>query len=198
MSEIRGWAGDIWISGSAFQWALSIGVFYPTFFTIDQSPQLAIDCKGAKRAILATCCDPSVFEELKGGKIEVFDLVGSGPNANHWATTVTAAPKIALDMGYRDITFFGCDSSFISVGGTHAYSTAPVNDALIVRCGGQDFITRPSFVMQAEFMKDIFRFAPKVFKLRGDGLLAAMVVTPEYDVTHAVPALADRILMSKP
>lgn len=192
MMDLRCWPGDMWVSGSAFQWAKSLGVVYPTFFTIDQSTQLAVDGRGAKRAILATCCDAVVFEELKDAKVEVFDLIESGPNANHWATTVTAAPKIALDMGYRDITFYGCDSSFR--GGTHAYATDPVNDALIVRCCGQDFITRPSFVMQAEFLKDIFRIAPKVFKLRGDGLLAAMVRNPEYDTTHAVYALANRIL----
>lgn len=198
-SELRGWAGDMWISGSAFQWALSIGIVRPTFFTIDQSPQLAIDGKGATKAILATCCDASVFEALKSAKIEVFDLIETGPNANHWATTITAAPKISLDMGYRDITFYGCDSSFRGDtksfrGNTHAYATDSVSDALIVRCNGQDFITRPSFLMQADFLKDFFRIAPQVFKLRGDGLLAAMVQDPEHDVTHALHEFANRIL----
>lgn len=202
-AEIRDFPGDVWASGSAFQWVLSVrrtGIMVtPTFFTIDQSPELAIDGRGATKAILATCCDPAVFDMLAAARIEVFDLVEGGPNANHWATTVTAAPKISLDMGYRDITFYGCDSSFMGdeesfSRGTHAYTTAPVKDALIVRCGGKDFITRPSFVMQAEFMAGIIRIAPGVFKLRGGGLLAAMVETHEYDTTHAVQEVADRIL----
>ena len=199
VDELRAWVGDMWVSGSAFQWALSVGLANPTFFTIDQSPQLAVDGKGARKAILATCCDPSVFEELKHSDIEVFDLITSGLNANHWATTVTAAPKISLDMGYRDISFFGCDSSFRGdaesfKNNTHAYVTDLVNDALIVRCGGRDFITRPSFLMQADFLKDFFRIAPQVFRLRCDGLLASMVEDPEHDVTHAVHEVAKRIM----
>lgn len=191
MTELRGWAGDMWVSGSAFQWVLSIGIVNPTFFTIDQSPHLAIDGKNAKKAILATCCDPCVFDSLKDAKIEVFDLIESLPKVNHWSTTVTAAPRIAIEMGYRDITFYGCDSSFRE--NTHAYVTDKVDDAIIVKCGGHDFITRPSFLMQAEFMAQLLTKAPNVYKMKGDGLLEQML-RHDYDITHATNELAARIL----
>lgn len=198
-TELRGWAGDVWVSGSAFPWALSIGLVRPTFFTIDQSPQLAIDGKGATKAILATCCNKATFDELKSAKVEIFDLVGAGPDANHWATTVTAAPHLAMRMGYKDVTFYGCDSSFR--GGvidflrrTHAYPTDQVGDAIIVECGGKSFITRPSFVMQAEFMSQVLRLLPNVFKVRGDGLLSEMVRNPEYETTHATHSIASQLM----
>jgi hypothetical protein len=135
---------------------------------------------------------------MAGAKVEVFDLVGDGPDANHWATTVTAAPHLALKMGYRDVTFYGCDSSFRGtqqdyLAQTHAYSTDRVRDAVIVECGGESFITRPCFVMQAEFMSTAIRMAPHVFKLRGDGFLPALVRKPEYDVTHAINSVAQQL-----
>mgnify|MGYP003394737530 CR=1 FL=1 len=191
VDELRAFKGDIWTSGSAFPYVTSLGI-ESTFFTIDQSPQLAIDGKGAKKAILATCCDPSVFKELATAHIEVFDLRSSGPEANHNATTITAAPRISIDMGYRDITFYGCDSSFRE--GSHAYDTDEIGDMVKVVCCGKEFITRPSFMMQGEFMAEIFRMAPNVFKLRGDGLMEKMIINPECDVTHAAPHLAEQLL----
>lgn len=194
VDELRAFKGDIWTSGSAFPYITSLGI-ESTFFTIDQSPQLAIDGRGAKKAILATCCDPSVFKELATAQIEVFDLCSSGPGANHNATTITAAPRVSIDMGYRDVTFYGCDSSFRV--GSHAYDTTPIGDMVKVTCLGVEFVTRPSFIMQAEFMAEIFRMAPCIFKLRGDGLIEKMIIDSEIDVTAAVPHLADQLLKRK-
>lgn len=189
--ELKTWDGDIWASGSAFQLAKSINAKC-TFFTIDQSTDLAKDGAGATKAILATCCDPSVFEMLKDAEIEIFDLFSEGLKANHHATTITAAPKVGLDMGYRDITFFGCEGSFRET--THAYDTTKIDDMLIVKCNGTNFVSRPSFLLQCEFMARVIQMAPHVFKLRGDGLLSAMVQDFDYDITHAQPELARRIL----
>lgn len=191
VDELRGWAGDMWVSGSAFQWVKSLGVVNPTFFTIDQHPRLAADGVGAKKAILATCCDPLVFHELRDAKVEVFDLVHGGEGANHWATTVTAAPKIALDMGYTDITFYGCDSSYRNR--THAYYDEPVIGMLRVSSNGESFLTNPGFLLQAEFLCKVIGQFPTVFKMRGDGLLAAMVKSQDHDITHGERSLAERI-----
>lgn len=196
IEEIRTYK-DVWVSGSAFPLIHSLGID-ATFFTIDQVPEMVKECQGAKKAILATCCDPIVFDYLKDADVQVFDLHHSGPNANHHATTVTAAPKIAIDMGYTDITFYGCDSSYRKT--THAYR-APFyedhKDALRVECNGKSFLTNPGFLMQAEFMCQIIRMCPQVYKLRGDGLLAEMVINPDYDITHGAPYIAEQILKSQ-
>ncbi len=192
IGTLRGWPGDIWASGSCFPWCLANGID-ATFFTIDQHPSLVNDCKGAKRAILATACDPGVFAELKDADIQVFDLVHSGEHANHAATSVTACMKIALDMGYREIHFFGCDSSIN--GSTHAYYNDKV-DPFTLLLERQSFNTWASMLMQAEFMAIVMRAAPNVYVNRSKGLLEAMVKAKDplgYDITHITHALADKL-----
>lgn len=190
IDELKAWEGDIWVSGSAHQWALANGLDC-WFFTIDQCPTLAQDAKGAKRAILATCCDPSVFDELYDVSVEVFDLIPDGPTANHHCTTVTAGPMAGLMMGYKDFTFFGCDSSFREQ--THAYHDYPVKDMLRVDCNNESYVTSPSMLLQAEFLSGVIRMAPQIFKTCGDGLLQAMIASQDYDITHGAPDLVARI-----
>lgn len=193
IDELKAWPGDIWISGSAFQWCRQNGI-EGTFFTIDQHPLLAENCKGATKAILATCVAPEVFEELKGAEVEIFDLHHGGEKANHHATSVTACPKVALDMGYREIHFFGCDSSMN--GKTHAYYDESVQYPLKVEIEGKVFDTWPSMLVQAEFMSAVLRVSNVAFKNRSEGLLKAMVEAEDpmsYDITHISPDLATKL-----
>ncbi len=113
---------------------------------------------------------------------------------NHNATTVTAAPWCAPTMGYSDVTFFGCEGSYREQ--THAYYDEPVTDLLNVFCSGRFFDTNPGFLMQSIFMAECIRAFPRVFKLRGDGLLAAMVEKPAYYVQSCHPGLARRVINS--
>jgi hypothetical protein len=155
IDELRQWPGDLWIVGSAFPWALANGI-EGTFFNIDQHPSVAKDCVGAKKAILATCTDPSVFAALNG-EVEVFDVEN-----NHYATSLTATPH-----AYR-----------------HEYWEGRGSDTIRVVCNGGAFLTNPSFLMQAEFMAEVVRLAPQLFHIHCDGLLAAMVQNSDYDITH--------------
>jgi hypothetical protein len=179
IEELRQWPGDLWIVGSAFPWALANGI-EGTFFNIDQHPSVAKDCVGAKKAILATCTDPSVFAALNG-EVEVFDVEN-----NHYATSLTATPFLAPMMGYTEIHFYGCESSYRDT--THAYRheywEGRGSDTIRVVCNGGAFLTNPSFLMQAEFMAEVVRLAPQLFHIHCDGLLAAMVQNSDYDITH--------------
>jgi len=193
IEELKNWKGDIWSSGSAYPWTIANGI-NATFLTIDQCPTLAQDGKGAKKAILATCCDPSVFEMLKDAEIEVFDLQHEGEDANHGPTSVSAVPKIALLMGYKEIHFFGCDSSYAKQ--THAYHDWPVQYRMIVECNGDTFETGAGMLMQAEFMSVLMRQCPDVFVNRSGGLLKALVEAPsilDYDITHGSPDLCEKL-----
>ncbi len=197
LAELKAWPGDMWVSGSAFPWALEHGL-RASFFTIDQHTDLAAQGKGAKHAILASCCDPLTFDTLlaDGCAIEVFDLVHDTPETtNHNATTITAAPWVAPTMGYSDVTFFGCDSSYRGEQ-THAYPDEYDHDVLTVFCNGGFFDTNPGMLMQAIFMEVVIRRFPSVFKVRGDGLLAAMVEKPAYFVQSCRPRLARKVLNS--
>ncbi len=192
IDELRAWDGDIWASGSSFPWTLKNGID-ATFFTIDQHPSLANDCRGAKRAVIATCCDPGVFDELAQAKVETFDLVHEGDGCNHFATSVTSTLKVGIDAGYREIHFFGCDSSIR--GQTHAYYNEEV-DQLVVEIDGQSFTTWASMLLQAEFMATVIKLGGKVFKNRSTGLLEAMVASEnplDYDITVISRNLAQKI-----
>lgn len=189
--EIKAFKGDVWGVGTAFPMAQSLRP-EATFFSIDQRPEGVSDCAGAKSAILATCCDASLFDALSSVPVMAFDLVASGPDANHHDTSVTAIPRIALDMGYTDVTFYGCDSSFRD--STHAYDPHyQVQDEIVVICNGKAFCTEPGFLMQAEFMARVIRLFPNVFKLRGDGLLPDMVKDLDYDIVVVSNSIAERM-----
>lgn len=184
LRELQEWPGDIWVSGSAYPWSRENGID-GTFFSIDQSPQMGKACANAGRAVVATCCDPSVFEALKNAEVEVFDIQHEGSDANHGATSITAVPKIALLMGYSEVHFFGCDSSFTEV--SHAYYDEAQQYQMIVACDGKEYETSAAMLMQAEFMSIVIRACPKVFKNRSDGLLRAMTEAAgelDYEITH--------------
>jgi hypothetical protein len=68
---------------------------------------------------------------------------------------------------------------------------------LKVRSGGQDFITGIEFLMQAEFMSELIRAAPQVYKNRSGGLLAAMVRTGDYDVLEVSEEVQKAIIWEK-
>lgn len=174
VDELRAWQGDIWIACGAFPWCLEQGI-EGTFFNVDPQPAAAEYARGAKRALVSADNDPAVFETLSSAEVEVFDL----PEGTV-ATTVTAAPILALSIGHPSVSFFGCDSSY--VGQTHAYADIPYPSWLAVRCGGETYETSLPLLAQAEVLSEGMRLAPDHLICRSGGLLAALVADPEYDV----------------
>ena len=187
VETLRNWRGDVWACGSPYLWCVRNGID-ATYFNIDPGAPFegqVLVSHGA-RAILSTTVNPAVFASCKS--VEVFDLSRLGDN--HGVTTATAAPHLALSMGYTDISIFGCESCYAE-GESHAYDThKDVSDHLRMRivCNGEAFITIPSLFMQAELLSKIIRLSP-VFKERSGGLLRAMVEDDDYDCTHATRAL---------
>lgn len=178
VDEVRAFKGDKWIIGSSFRFWREQGVD-GRFFSVHPSPAALDNIEGVTKALLATVTDPQVFERLKGADIEIFDLVRGGV-VTHATTTATVAPCLAVELGYRQIALYGCDSSYH--GSTHAYMN--VNDPYLmrVRCGDKEFLTGAEFLMQAEFLAEVIRMAPHVFLNCSGGLLAALVEQPNYDV----------------
>lgn len=183
LEEIRAFKGDKWIIGSSFRWWYANGID-GTFFSVHPSRNALDNIRGVKRALLATVTDPSVISQLQdaGADIELFESTLAG------STTATAAPWLAVNAGYRDVTFYGCDSNYTD--STHFYMDAPDPYLMRVRCNGQEFLTGAEFVMQAEMLAAVIRACPNTFKERSGGLLAAMVADPEVDTTHISKTLA--------
>jgi hypothetical protein len=188
IDELRAWDGDIWAINGAHQWLRSHGID-STFFSIDALPAVAKSCEGARRAVLATCCDPSVFNSLSDAEVSAVKI---GPDFECGATSATTAPTIACEMGCREMSFFGCESNYGL--NTHVYCGAAQHGSMIlVRCNGEEFLTAPPYFLQAEMLAAIIRAAPAVFKDKSGGLLSAMVADPDYDITAASQSVHDAL-----
>ena len=91
------------------------------------------------RAILATQCDPAVFALLRYADVTIYDASGAGKYRGSCAAV--AAPSLAFAMGYREVTFFGCEGSYASC--SHAYRHEDLAEQMMVLCGGAEYRTRP-------------------------------------------------------
>ena len=206
MEELRNWPGDIWACGSVFQWLQTLGI-QSTVFCVDPQPCLAQMVVGARRALLASNCDPSAFDvlEASGAHVETFDLVNKDVGIHHGPTTASAAFDLSVKMGYLNVSFFGFDSSYSeeeiedkpetyrTVCRTHAFKTEPEPCMVRIVANGKAYLTSAEFFMQAQWMAQLFTELPSVFKNRSGGLLAALIADPDYDCTHVSPKLAEGI-----
>jgi hypothetical protein len=165
-------------------------VFYSAHYSSAAVPNV----QGVTRAIVACQTHPDVIQELlKTAEVELFDLVDDG--GNRGSTSVTCVPMLALRMGYREIYLYGCDSSYGDRSHVNFHNHDPY--LLKVRSDGHDFLTGVEFLTQAEFMSELIRAAPQVYKNRSGGLLAAMVRTGDYDVLEVSEEVQKAIIWEK-
>lgn len=183
VAVLRKWSGDIWAVNGAFHWCQERGID-ATFFSCDSNPDLDKLATGASRAILATICDPAVFAVLSGAYVRIFDT-GKIAGIHTGPTSATSCPALGIHAGYKEITFFGCESSYSS-GRTHAYhDDAPNPWTMTVQCNGNAFETEAEYHMQAIYLSQFLRCAPHVFKEMSGGLLRAMSFDENSEVITA-------------
>ena len=185
--ELKSFDGDRWIVAGAFNWCKENGI-KGKFFSIDPQAFVADLAKNAEEAVLSSCTAPEVFDMLKDADVQIFDLV-DGEDINHGPSTVTAAFFQAVNAGYKEVIFYGCDSSYPENSTSHLYEDAKHPYQLTVKCNGHTFNTEALLLLQAEYMATMIRLAPHVFKEKSDGLLRAMVQDMDYDITHATQEL---------
>lgn len=188
IETLRNWRGDIWAVNGTYQWCRKHGIA-AAFYSADATPDVAELAQGAKRAILADVCDPSVFAACPNA--EVFSFTARTPGPTSTTTTLT----VGIDAGFTEITYFGSESSY--EGRTHAYQDLPVPHLLKVKCGPDEYLTEPEFLVQAEVIAAAIRAAPHVFKEQSGGFLSAMVEHGEYDAIAASLAFHQSIILHK-
>lgn len=189
VDEIRSFDGDVWAINGAFKWCQERGI-EARFYSADPTALIAGDCIGAKSAMLCMATDPSVFEELKDADVEAVGIVGP-ENMLVGPTSACCAPLIAVNRGYTEISFFGCESSFGA--STHAYGNFNLENLMRVACNGREFLTTPDMMMQVENLGAQIRAFPKLLKDRSGGLLSAYIESPEIDVLAAAPSLYEAV-----
>lgn len=174
---------DIWAINGMWKWLKDNGV-NSTFLAIDPHPIVNQWIQGCEKALLANVCDPMVFETMQGKDVTVFEI-GEG-QIRSGSSTATCCPDLAFKMGYRSVTFYGCESCYVP-NGSHAYMHEPREEELLVECGGGFYLTAPDFYMQAGELSDCIKAIPEYLREESGGLLRAMI---END-THAIRWVSD-------
>ncbi|HYF54043.1 MAG TPA: hypothetical protein VEA41_07280 [Salinarimonas sp.] len=189
LEQLLNWPGDIWAINGAWDVLRANGI-KSTFFAIDPLPVIAkFAVSGPSDAILATRCDPAVFDAMKG-RVRVVDLDDPTTKFAGGTTAATWAPYIGLRAGHKRIAFFGCEGSFPPDASTHAGWSDGLYELIVVSCDGKEFGTQPSLLVQAEMLADMVAWAPHVFEDRSGGLLSALINDPDYEVTGVCQELA--------
>lgn len=167
---------DVWAINGAWKWCQTMGV-KATLFTIDP-----VFTEPADKAILADICDPVLAGNCTEVSVVKLDGIARG------STSATAVPHIAINLGYREVHFFGCEGSF----GERTHTFKDIGGSrLLVEVGGMEFLTNPQMLMQCEVLAEMIRMAPHVFISHCGGLLEAMVADPDYDCLAGSQAIHD-------
>lgn len=177
----RAWDGEVWALNGAWRW---LGWPEAVFFSGDWDPSVADIARGAGRAILCSTCDPSVFDVVE--QVEMF-----GPDDPVVGTSGCAATVLAMLAGWPEIVLFGCECSFPENSRTHIYGdTGEEDNIILVRHGGQNFMTLPYLLWQASTLGPIIRQSGGRVHERSGGLLRSMVEhDEEYEVLAGTPSL---------
>lgn len=188
LGELRAFDGEVWAINGAWKWLRGQGVD-AVFFSVDQNPVVADMARGARKAVLAMCCAPDVFDTIPNIEAALIGGLNGTPTG---PTTATAAAFLAITKGHTQITYYGCESSYLN-GKHHAYNDVNPGELIKVVCGGEEFLTKPGMMMQAEHLGAQIRAAGGVLKERSGGLLAAYIRDPNIDVIAGSRSLWDRV-----
>jgi hypothetical protein len=176
VDELRAWDGEIWAINGAFDWCKERGI-HATFFTLDASIELATIAAGATKAVLADWCPTDVVGAVNG-PVQLVRVEGTPLGCS----SAASAPMLAAIAGYPSLTMFGVESSFRGEQ-EHVYQwQLAVPSRALVECGGREYLTSPSLIMQAEYLADIARKVGGYVMVKGDGFLPALIEHGDYEV----------------
>jgi hypothetical protein len=198
VDEIRSFT-DVWAINGASQWLRERGI-ENTFIAVDPHHIVAKWAPGAKKAILCTRIDPSVFEILEDADVRLFSLMQDTEDGGIqcFSSTASLAFDLGTDLGYRKAVFFGCEGSFPgNVSGdnredfTHAYPepSEKREERMVVECGGVEYLTAPDFYVQSDEISKMVRMFPQHFSERSGGLLRAMIENDDHDIVKVSRAM---------
>jgi hypothetical protein len=177
LDTLRDWDGPIWAINQSFMWLKGHGI-KSTFLTADPRPQPWLKGEKGDNALVAMHGDPSIFQALEPANVRTYRLAADEVHCG--CTTATAAPFLAVLLGHRSVSFFGCDSSYEGEG--YVFDRALPSDLINVRCGDQVHITKPEFLMQADALAGLCRELPQFHINKSAGLLAALIADPDRKV----------------
>lgn len=187
--ELRAFDGDIWAINGAVTWLADQGIeatLFSACMPSDWSNLPAGAFSRVRRAVVSWSSSWALHRLLPD---ECDVILAKVEKAG--TTSVTAVPMVAIEMGYRQIVFYGCESSFASR--SHIDREEKQLSAMIVECNGQRFETNPQMLMQSFELGSIINGCPGVMSEKSGGLLRARMADKEYDVVSLSDEMTERL-----
>lgn len=188
VSILRNWPGDLWSINKTGDWLHTRNV-QSVLYSVDASEKINEMCDPASvtGAIFSSWCAPNIVQRYPNACVfHMHPIVENGIKGG--STSAVSAPLLALQMGYQNICFFGCESSYITV--DHVDRHEAHNNDIIVRANNKFFRTQPPLYIQAQELSRIIKQFPQVFCEHSGGLLRAMIADDNWEVVHVSDALA--------
>lgn len=190
LPDLLTWDGDIWAVNGAASWLASNGIC-ATMVTVDPQKFVAGSFDGVESAIFASCADPEAFSAMHG-RVEKFDLCEHADNGVvGGCTTASRIPALAIGLGFKEVTFFGCEGSF--VGSDHLNFNTGNDGQLIVKAGDFEYKTMPEWILQCQSLAHLIAEWPEIFKERCGGLLRGMLNDPNWSVVAVSATIKEQI-----
>lgn len=218
--ELANWPGHIWGVNQSAQWMMQFEPRCPVLmFTVDPDPRMASMADGVSHALLGGSCHPELFAKFKKENVRYFltrSPKGAGPIEPpspeakskveiFGSASVTRALMPAAMLGYRDITYFGCegsiDESTLESNATRSdyalgYRTHDNMRMMIIKAGGKEYLTTVDYYITTVTLASQLtaKLAVKL-KEKSGGLLRAMVEYPDsWECVAVSTALRDKAM----
>lgn len=180
--------GDVWACNGAHNWLIEKGVIPKFGFFWDAAEVVAkfVNPHPDVTYLVASRCHEEVFKKLEGFDVYVWHAMGDPniediliehkrmePMLGHGTAAVTASLMLAPSMGYRKVSLFGADSSFVGEH-THAKESVVTETKLEIWVAGEKFKSTSWLAGQVEDFKKLaplLRDAGVSIELHGGGLL---------------------------
>lgn len=191
LSTIKKLDADIWGINRAPHFLAKHGI-RSTMISVDalNDPSQFAEPEVCDGAIFSSWCDPAIVSRYDARIVHMEPLV---PGGIHGAvTTAASVPLIALAMGYTDVTFFGCEGSFVD--SDHAFEHVGEPHQLIIDANGAKYRTYPEFLMQCQELGAVLKQFPTVFKEASGGLLRAMLEDDNWSIDAVSTPLKDHLI----
>jgi hypothetical protein len=198
VEELRIFEGDIYAINDVGKFLSDNGI--PSIlFAIDSTWHPFEVGPLVKGALLSSMCNRKQFNLFDKKNIEVFDQLGDEQWYMYGPTAATHAAWVLLKMGYKEIYYYGCDSSFAK-SETHVYGRQgqAMTERLVVLAGGEEYQTNTYLLPQTIFLNEQIKKYPNNLFDRSGGLLTATRNDPDgWGVVAATEDVLQKLRMKE-
>jgi hypothetical protein len=200
LDELIDWPGHIWGINQSASWLIKNGVKAPVImFTVDPDPRMSLMTEGVTYALLGASCHQDLFAKFDKENVKTF--LTRAPKGSEEHLEPQPEPKVELFgpssvtrifmpaamLGYKDITFFGCEGS---IDETTLEGNATRNDyalgyrshdnlrLMIIKAGGKEYLTTPDYYITTNHLVKVMRAYPKL-KEKSGGMLRGILQNPD-------------------